>query len=151
MTDAVTSTFPTQSITEVIVCTTCRPAGASRDLPAAGQVLFDAVTAMQDEAPIDGIRVRGIACMSGCSRACTVAFQAAGKPTYYFGDLLPEVETAFQVLACARMHAHDVDGALPRKERPERLRGGILAKLPPLMTASTAPAPSSPAIAATAE
>jgi predicted metal-binding protein len=122
-----------EPITEIIVCTTCRPAGASRELPAAGQVLFEAVQALQHDDPLPGLQLRGVACMTGCSKACTVAFQAAGKPTYFFGDLLADAETAAQVLACARLHAHNADGALPRSQRPERLRGGILAKLPPLL------------------
>lgn len=131
-------------ITEVIVCTTCRPAGTSRDLPPAGQLLFDAVVALQalqlelepePEGDGQGARplVRGVACMSGCSRSCTVAIQAAGKPGYYFGDLPADAESAAQVLACATLHARSADGALPRKERPERLRNGILAKLPALV------------------
>jgi predicted metal-binding protein len=70
-----------EPITEIIVCTTCRPAGASRELPAAGQVLFEAVQALQHDDPLPGLQLRGVACMTGCSKACTVAFQAAGKPT----------------------------------------------------------------------
>ena len=70
--------------------------------------------------------------MSSCSRACTVAFQAPGKQTYVFGDLQADTVTAEHVLACAVMHQRSADGLLPRKERPERLRQGILAKLPPL-------------------
>ncbi|MDM0035108.1 DUF1636 family protein [Variovorax sp. J22P271] len=129
---------PTAPVTEVIVCTTCRPAGASRDLPAAGQVLLDSVRSLQGEDRRAGVQVRGIACMSGCARACTVALQAAGKPTYFFGDLLADAETAAQVLACAGLHARSVDGALPRSQRPERLRSGILAKLPPFLGAVVA-------------
>ncbi len=76
--------------------------------------------------------------MSGCARSCTVAFQALGKSTYYFGDLVADAETAVQVLACARLHADSADGALPRNERPERLRSGILVKLPPCLSAAVA-------------
>ena len=129
---------PAASVTEVIVCTTCRPAGASRDAAAAGQGLLDSVRTLHGGDLRAGVRVRGIACMSGCSRACTVALQAAGKPTYYFGDLLADPETAAQVLACAGLHARSVAGALPRSERPARLRSGILAKLPPFLSAVVA-------------
>jgi predicted metal-binding protein len=135
---------------ELIVCTTCRPAGADRNLPAAGQALLDAVlsavpntTAAQPApgatdptdttapAPPRGdVAVRGIACLSGCSRACTVALQAPGKPSYVFGDLVADAETAAQVLACARLHAGSADGQLARSDRPERLRSGLLIRLP---------------------
>jgi predicted metal-binding protein len=119
-------------ITEVIVCTTCRPPGASRDEPAAGALLFDAVQAAQllDDAPSPRVRVLGMACLSSCSRACSVAFQAPGKHTYLFGDLVPDDETAQHVLICAGLHAAADDGNLPRNQRPARLRSGILARLP---------------------
>ena len=123
-------------ITEVIVCTTCRPAGASRDEPAAGAALFDAVliAQLQDDAgAFAQVRVRGEACLNSCSRACSVAFQAPGKHTYLFGDLLPDDETAEHVLMCAAQHAAANDGVLVRNERPARLRSGILAKLPPFL------------------
>lgn len=124
--------------TEVIVCTTCRPPGASRDEPAAGALLFEAVLAAQGRAAQPLVRVRGMACLSSCSRACSVAFQAPGKHTYLFGDLQPDAETAEHVLACAGMHAAASDGNLLRNERPARLRSGILARLPPSLMASDA-------------
>jgi predicted metal-binding protein len=122
-------------VTDIVVCSTCRPPGASREQPPDGQALLAAVraAAMASEADgttTDGLRVRAQACMSGCGRACTVAFVAAGKFSYYFGDLDADAETAAQVVACARLHRASADGKLPRSERPERLRGGILACLP---------------------
>jgi len=124
-------------ITEVIVCTTCRPPGASRDLPAAGALLFEAVQAVHHHGAVPSVRVRGMACLSSCSRACSVAFQAPGKHTYLFGDLVPDAETAEHVLLCAGMHAAANDGNLLRNERPARLRSGILARLPPWATVPT--------------
>ncbi len=121
-------------ITEVIVCTTCRPPGASREEPAAGALLFEAVQAAQGRDAEPLVRVRGMACLSSCSRACSVAFQAPGKHTYLFGDLVPDAETAEHVLVCAGLHAAASDGNLLRNARPERLRSGILARLPPNLT-----------------
>lgn len=121
------SLLPPVSPTELIVCTTCRPAGAARAEPAAGALLFEAVSAL---ASPEGVRVRGLACMSACSRACTVALQAPGKHSYLFGDLAPDEATARDVLACAALHAAAEDGTLMRNARPERLRSGILARLP---------------------
>lgn len=124
------------AVTEVLVCTTCRPAGASRDEVAAGQLLWDAVQAAAAAALLPpGVRVRGFACLNSCSRACTVAYQAAGKHSYCFGDLQPGADTAAQVLACAALHASSADGNLPRSDRPEQLRSGILLRLPPLLAA----------------
>jgi len=47
-----------QSITEITVCTLCRLPGASRELPTAGQVLFDAVLALQHDNPLPGLQLR---------------------------------------------------------------------------------------------
>lgn len=127
-------------ITEIIVCTTCRPAGAPREQSAAGVALLEAVqTAQFDAHPGERVVVRGFACMSGCNRACTVALQAPGKHSYLFGDLQPDADTAADVLACARLHAQSSDGALARNDRPQRLRSGILTKLPPCLPLALAP------------
>ncbi len=129
------STPPSRPTTEVVICTTCRPPGASRAEPAAGELLLDAVHVAQlqdDEGRYAPVRVRGIECMSSCDRACSVAFQAPGKYSYLFGGLSPEAATAEAVLACASLHANCADGMLVRNERPERLRSGILVRLPPI-------------------
>ena len=126
--------------TEIIVCTTCRPAGVSRDLPAAGLGLFEAVQSILDAdafspSSCNDLTLHGVACMNGCSRACTVALQAGGKFTYYFGDLGNDAETAAQVVQCARLHHGSQDGNLLRNDRPELLRNGMMAKLPALQSA----------------
>ena len=130
--------------TELVICTTCRPQGASRELPAAGEALLQAVLDAQavqsfdapDPAAAPSVRVRGIACLSACNRASTVALQAAGKHTYCFGDLVPDDETAAQLLALAELHQRSADGTLARNDRPARLRSGILVRLPPLGAAA---------------
>jgi predicted metal-binding protein len=132
------------AITEVTICTTCRRAGTPREAPADGTLLFLAVQAAADAAAFDNcnapqLLVRGHACMSGCSHACTVSLQAPGKYSYYFGDLLPDEECAAQVLACAQLHQASSDGQLARNDRPERLRPGVLARLPPLSVAWVEP------------
>lgn len=127
-------------MTELIVCTTCRTADTPRDLPAAGQALFEAVQAEQafgDQPAWAAVRVRGVACTAGCSRACTVAFQAAGKHSYQFGDLAPSEAVARQLLDCAALHHSTPDGSLARDARPPLLRNGILCRLPPLEPASS--------------
>jgi predicted metal-binding protein len=85
----------------------------------------------QAEALPPTVRLRGFACLNSCSRACTVALQAAGKHSYCFGDLHADEATAADVLSCALLHARSNDGNLPRSERPERLRASILMRLPP--------------------
>ena len=124
-------------MTEIIVCTTCRPADVPCDRPAPGAALFEAVQVAAwnvDPALLAHVRIRGVECMTGCKRACTVTFQAVGKYLYYFGDLVADTETATHILACAQLHAATPDGTLLRNDRPARLRNGILARIPPLMS-----------------
>jgi len=121
--------------THITVCITCRAPGTSRQERADGLNLFDAVQeALWAAETADGaalnVQLRGQTCMSGCNRACTLAVQGARKWTYYWGDLVPDAETAAQVVVCALMHQRSTDGALEWKVRPERLKSGVLARIP---------------------
>lgn len=120
--------FPEPST--LLVCTRCRAAGADPESPRAGAALLAAARAAA--ADDCAIRVIGIACLSGCKRACAAAVMAPGKVGYVFGDLSADPEGAADLLAVARAHQARADGFLPRADRPERLRAGILARLPPL-------------------
>jgi predicted metal-binding protein len=128
-------------MTELIICTTCRPADNPREQRAAGDLLLEAVQAEQafgDQPAWAHIQVRGVACTAGCSRACTVAFQAPGKHSYQFGDLAPADGVARQLLDCAVLHHQAADGNLARDARPPLLRNGILCRLPPTVVAGGA-------------
>jgi predicted metal-binding protein len=69
--------------------------------------------------------------MSACNRSCVIAFVASGKPTYLFGDLANDNCTS-AILQCANQYYAKPDGLLLWSERPEPLKRGILAKIPPL-------------------
>ena len=71
--------------------------------------------------------------MSACNRSCAVSFAASGKYTYLFGDLPANEEiSAAAVLECASQYYAKPDGLLPWSERPEPLKKGIVARIPPL-------------------
>ena len=78
------------------------------------------------------MRIAGIACLSGCKRPCAAAVIAPGKVGYVFGDVPPTAAGATDLLTVALAHQSKTDGFLPRAERPEQLRGGILTRLPPV-------------------
>jgi predicted metal-binding protein len=115
---------------EIMVCIRCRPAGAPADEPRAGLALFEAV---QEEALAQdtAFAVLAVECMRACKRSCAVALQSLGKTTYLFGHLSPDKQTASQIVLCAQLYQTSRDGAMPRAARPDRLREGILARLPP--------------------
>ena len=121
---------PCSEPSTLLVCTRCRAAGTDPESPRAGAALLAAARAAA--ADDCAIRVIGIACLSGCKRACAAAVMAPGKASYVFGDLPADAEGAADLLAVARAHQARADGFLPRADRPERLRAGILTRLPPL-------------------
>lgn len=125
-----TGTDPTLPATTLLVCTRCRPPGAEPEAPRAGATLLAA--ARRAAAGEPSVRVHGVACLSGCRRACAAALMAPGKVGYLFGDLPPDPAGAADLLAAALAHAAAPEGHLPRAARPERLRTGILGRLPPL-------------------
>jgi len=135
MTTGNATAMTTEAATELLVCTTCRPVDAPREGQAAGEALFaqfEAALAFSDETSATSVpRLRGIACLGACSRCCTVALQAPGKACYVFGGLAPDEDSVLAVLAVAYQHAGTTDGLLAWAERPERLRGGLIARLPP--------------------
>ncbi len=123
----------------LFVCTTCASVWkeGKRQGTSGGEKLLDQLQhlhknwELRDEFPIQPVE-----CMSACSRSCTVSFAAAGKYTYLFGDLPTNVETlpatSAAVLECASKYYGKSDGLLPWSERPEPLKKGILARIPPL-------------------
>ena len=75
--------------------------------------------------------LQAVECMSACDRPCVIAFAAAGKVTYIFGNL-PVEDSASAVLECASQYYAKADGLLPWTERPEPLKKGIVARIPPI-------------------
>jgi ABC-type uncharacterized transport system YnjBCD ATPase subunit len=45
------------------------------------------IAGLAGQRQMEGFRIETVACMAGCERPLAVAFQAAGKATYLFGDI----------------------------------------------------------------
>ncbi|MGM3308771.1 DUF1636 family protein [Anabaena sp. WFMT] len=117
----------------LFVCTTCggKWEDGKRVGESSGEKLLQQLQQLaQDRAIQDKFCIQGVECMSACSHSCVIAFTAAGKSTYLFGDLLVDESSA--ILECANLYYAKADGLLPWSERPEALKKGILAKIPPL-------------------
>ena len=112
----------------ISVCTSCRGSGeAESDRP--GERLLASLRQARDEAGSDVI-VRPVQCLSVCSRPCTVALASPGRYTYVFGDLDPATDAA-ALIDGARIYAEQEHGYMLWRERPEPLRRGIVARIPP--------------------
>lgn len=116
--------------TTIFVCTACRRAlGEGPDFEQPGGALADALAArLGDDA---AIHVERVDCLAVCKRPCTLAFAASGKWTYLIGDV-GEATHVDDILAAAIAFEASETGILPWRERPQIMRKGVVARIPPL-------------------
>ncbi|WP_210241969.1 DUF1636 family protein [Mesorhizobium sp. B2-4-12] len=117
-------------IHRIIVCTLCRdiPTG-TRSGEALCTDLRSRLSTHAELAVAQGFTVEGVACMAGCARPLAVAFQAPGKAAYLFGSIDPEAD-AGDLVRFARLYASLPDGWCNAGQRPPRLAGKTLARIP---------------------
>lgn len=113
---------------ELLVCVTCRRAGAP-DAPRPGQALMDALLASP---PPEGLRITPTQCLQNCEGGCTVALRGGdARWTYVFGALDPATQ-AGMLLAGAAQYRDAADGVIPWRRRPEHFKRNCVARIPPL-------------------
>jgi predicted metal-binding protein len=119
-----------QNLATVYVCITCRRASDPETEPRPGALLADATV---QAAQGSGIAVRRVRCLANCTRGPSAAVRANGGNTswtYIFGGLDPTNATA--LIDGARLLAGATDGIMPWRGRPEPLKRGLIARVPPL-------------------
>jgi predicted metal-binding protein len=117
----------------VLVCITCRAAtdpteAPDTDAPRAGMALAEATTAAA--AGDSGISVQRIRCLGNCSRGLSAAIGCDNTWTYVFGGLEPTRDGPSLIIG-ARLLALAADGIMPWRGRPESLKRGLIARVPP--------------------
>lgn len=126
----------------LFVCTTCASVwqdGKRQGVSGGERLMMQLDADRHSFAIAQQYEIRPVACMSACDRACVVGFAADGKFTYLFGDLakssedLPQVSAA--IFGCAQLYFESGNGNLSWQSRPQLLKSGILAKVPPLLGA----------------
>jgi predicted metal-binding protein len=105
----------------VWVCMTCRSN--------TGAILADATVSAAAEAP--DICVRRVRCLGNCSRGLSAAIRCEHSWTYVFGGLDASCDGP-SLITGARLLAGAAEGILPWRERPESLKRGLVARIPPL-------------------
>lgn len=108
------------------VCETCRNGAEAPEGPRAGAVLAAQVESLAEA----GISVQAVACLANCKRALSASLQRADGWSYVFGDLT--VDSAADLIEGARLLGASADGLMPWKGRPDALKKGMIARLPPL-------------------
>ncbi|MBD2451756.1 DUF1636 family protein [Nostoc sp. FACHB-152] len=119
----------------LFVCKTCASVwqDGKRVGESGGQKLLHQIQQLaQDWELREEFPIQEVECMSACNRSCVVAFAAKDKLTYLFGDL--DADSSAAILECASQYYTKPEGLLPWSERPEPLKKGILAKIPPIPT-----------------
>jgi predicted metal-binding protein len=115
------------AVATVIVCITCRrptdPEGFSRP-----GLAFAAAVA--EAAKDTGVRVKRVRCLANCKRGLSAAIRREAGWTYIFGDLDP-ANAAPALIAGARLFARADDGVMPWRGRPQPLKTGLIARVPP--------------------
>ena len=114
--------------TTIYVCITCRRAGDPEDGVRPGLALARA-TAQAAEGT--GVAVCQVECLANCSRSLSAAMRCDGAWTYVFGGLEPDRD-AEALIEGARLFARAEDGLLPWRGRPEVLKRGLIARVPPI-------------------
>ncbi len=123
----------------LLVCTTCASTWQNGQQVgvSGGEELLQEISQRSQEWELRShVEIRAVKCMSACSHACVVAFAADNKYTYVFGDLpsdgeqLPNATAA--IFACVEKYCDRPDGILAWAERPEPLKRGLIARIPPL-------------------
>lgn len=112
----------------VYVCVTCRKAGDAEDGPRPGLILARA-TAKAAEG--SGVTVCPVECLGNCSRSLSAAMRSRGTWTYIFGGL-DAARDPQALIDGARLLAGAADGILPWRGRPDILKRGLIARVPPL-------------------
>jgi len=122
------------NLATVFVCITCRRADDPDAEPRPGALLADAtVRAAHDS----GVAVRRVRCLANCTRGLSAAVRANGSWAYIFGGL--ELSGAPALIEGARLLAGAADGLMPWRGRPEPLKRGLIARIPPLDFAEEEP------------
>ena len=128
----------------IVVCSTCRKEDGSVTSPTPGEELFEATLAANKGDPgIDGknIKVISVECLGNCTRRLSAAVVTEQAWTYVFGDL--SIDNAPDLIEGARLMRETTNGLMPWRGRPQCLKSGMVARIPPLgvPTIPTSPLP----------
>ena len=110
----------------IVVCSSCRDDRGSDEYPRAGERLArSAKQAAQDSA----IRVRQVECLGNCKRRLSAALLRDGCWSYVFGGLA--ADSGADLVTGAELFSQTTDGTIPWRGRPDSLKRGLVARIPP--------------------
>lgn len=111
----------------VIVCSSCRDETGSDAHPRAGALLAEDT---RWAASGEDIQIRTVECLGNCKRRLSAAILRDGAWSYVFGDLT--TASGADLVTGAKLFATSTDGLIPWRGRPDSLKRGLVARIPPL-------------------
>ncbi len=111
----------------VFVCRSCRAEADPTAEPRAGATLAQTVSALGKD---EGVTVRSVNCLANCKRGLSAAIRTQDGWSYIFGGLAQD--DAADLLVGARLLENAPDGLMPWRGRPDSLKRGMVARIPPL-------------------
>ena len=110
----------------IFVCKNCRDVDDPTIEPRPGALLAEASLALG----IGGkVIVRSVSCLANCKRGSSATIRRRDGWSYVFGGLTPD--NAGDLLTGAALLACSQDGLMPWKGRPDSLKRGMIARIPP--------------------
>jgi predicted metal-binding protein len=114
--------------TTIYVCITCRRPSDPEDAPRPGLKL---ARETKRAAEGTGLKVQRVRCLANCNRGLSAAMRRDGGWAYVFGGLEAERD-AEALIEGAKLFARAEDGLMPWRGRPEVLKRGLIARVPPI-------------------
>ena len=116
----------------IYVCITCKRQDLQPNAEAESDPRPGALLAAATERAADGteVTVRRLRCLANCNRGPSAALRCNGSWTYVFGGL--DAGNAQDLVDGARLLATAADGILPWRGRPDILKRGLIARVPPI-------------------
>lgn len=110
----------------ILVCSSCRDETGSDAHPRAGARLAEDVR----RAASGDVAVREVECLGNCKRRLSAALVRDSAWSYVFGDL--KTNSGDDLVIGAKLFATSTDGLIPWRGRPDSLKRGLIARIPPL-------------------
>lgn len=110
----------------ILVCSSCRDETGSDAHPRAGARLAEDARLAANGA----VAVRTVECLGNCKRRLSAAMIRDGSWSYVFGDLT--TTSGEDLVTGAKLFATSTDGLIPWRGRPDSLKRGLVARIPPL-------------------
>ena len=114
--------------TTIYVCITCRQPGDPDEGPRRGEAFADQTIAA---AAGTNLTVKRVRCLANCKRGLSAAVRRHDAWTYIFGDLDPASDARALVDGALLFAGANTD-VMPWRGRPEALKRGLMARVPPM-------------------